>query len=276
MKKIAFLCITAGLFYACNNDDDTQTPVEPDPVTVNFTFTQNWDGDAIVNADYQTTSYVNANNTSLTLSKLVYLISDITFTAEDGTVYDAGDYNLIDARNGTNTSFTPGVEIPEGNYNVSFTFGFDDEDNDKTGGYPDLNSSDGSWSVPEPLGGGYHYMRMEGTFEAAGGTTETFQYHTVRANKHSSLPPDMTTLEFTQDTSFIVDLGTVTIGSATSIEVQMNVSEWFKNPNTWDLDVNNSVMMPKFDLQIDMNENGSNAVFDSSNTIFGLGTVSQQ
>tara|TARA_R100000935_G_scaffold13736_4_gene27484 strand:+ start:51227 stop:52033 length:807 start_codon:yes stop_codon:yes gene_type:complete len=268
MKKIALLVFAATLLFACSNDDDTQAVAEADPVTVDFTFTQNWDGAEITNADYQNTTYINANNTHLELSKLVYLISDVTFTAQDGTVYDAGDYNLIDARNGTNINFTPGIEIPEGDYNVSFTFGFDDEDNDKAGGYPDLNSSDGSWSVPMPLGGGYHYMRMEGTFMNEIAQTETFQYHTIRANKHTTLPPGPGTLEFTQDTSFVVDLGTITVGNTTSIEVQMNVAEWFKNPNTWDLDINNSVMMPNFELQLDMNENGSNSVFS-------LGTVSQ-
>ncbi len=266
MKNIALLFAATILLFACNSDDDSQTKVEPDPVTVDFQFTHNWDGDSIVNADYQTTTYINANNTMIKLSKLVYLISDITFTAQDGTVYDAGDYNLIDARNGTNVNFTPGIEIPEGDYNVSFTFGFDDEDNDKAGGYPDLNSSDGSWSVPMPLGGGYHYMRMEGTFLNEIAQTQTFQYHTIRANKHTTLPPGPGTLESTQDTSFVVNLGTITIGNATSIEVQMNAAEWFKNTNTWDLDINNSVMMPNFGLQIDMNENGNGSVFS-------LGTV---
>ncbi|WP_432412599.1 MbnP family protein [Rasiella sp. SM2506] len=268
MKKIALLLVTGAVLFSCNNDDDSKTTTEPDPVTVDFQFTQYWDGDRIANADYQTTTYLNANNTMLKLSKLVYLISDITFTAQDGTVYDAGDYSLIDARNGTNATFTPDIEIPEGDYEVSFTFGFDDEDNDKTGGYPDLNSSDGSWSVPMPLGGGYHYMRMEGTFLNEIAETKTFQYHTIRANKHTTLPPADGTLESTQDTSFVVNLGTVTVGNSTTVEVQMNAAEWFKNPNTWDLNINNSVMMPNFNLQIDMNENGSNGVFN-------LGTVSQ-
>lgn len=270
MKKIALLIVAGTALFSCNNDDDAKPVVEPDPVTVDFQFTQNWDGTNIVNADYQTTTYTNENTTDLIVSKLVYLVSDVTFTAQDGTVYDAGDYNLIDARTGTNTTFTPGIEIPEGDYKVSFTFGFDDEDNDKAGGYTDLNSgnADGGWSVPGPLGGGYHYMRMEGTFTTVLDETQTFQYHTIRANKHTTLPPGPGTLESTQDTSFVVNLGTVTIGSATSIEVQMNVAEWFKNPNTWDLDVNNSVMMPNFGLQIAMNENGSGSVFS-------LGTVSQ-
>ncbi|MAZ72960.1 MAG: hypothetical protein CMC70_07410 [Flavobacteriaceae bacterium] len=260
MNKIALLCITASLLFACNSDDDNNIDTESDPVSVAFQFTQNWDGNEIQNADYETTTYTTENGTNLKLSKLNYLISDITFTAQDGTVYDASDYNLITARTGGNADFTPGIEIPEGNYNVSFTFGFDDEDN-QNAAYLDLNSADGTWSVPEMLGGGYHYMRMEGTFEAAQGNTETFQYHTIRANKHSSLPPDMTTLEFTEDTSFVVDLGTIEIGNSTQIVVGMNVAEWFKNPNTWDLNVNSSVMMPKYELQIAMNENGSNGAF---------------
>lgn len=269
MKKIVLLALSCTLLLACNSDDDS-TPQEVAMTGVNVVFTQDWDGTRIANADYETTTYTNANTTDLKLSKLVYLISDITFTATDGTVYDAGDYALIDARSGSNTTFTPAIEIPEGNYTVSFTFGFDDEDNDKAGGYPDLNIADGvGWGVPEPLGGGYHYMRMEGTFVNASSETQSFQYHTVRANRHSVLPPAPGTLVELKDTSFEVALGTVTIGSNTSIEVAMNVAEWFKNPNTWDLDVNASVMMPKFDLQIDMNENGSSGVFS-------LGAVTQE
>lgn len=269
MKKIALLLTCSALFLACNNDDDSVMPTVA-MTEVNFEFTQNWDGTAIENADYEATTFVNAQGTELMLSKLVYLISDVTFTANDGTVYDAGDYNLIDARTGSNASFTPNIEIPEGTYAVSFTFGFDDEDNDRQGGYPDLNIADGvGWGIPEPLGGGYHYMRMEGSFTNANSDTQNFQYHTVRANRHSSLPPGPGTLVELKDTSFEVALGTITIGSNTTIEVEMNAAEWFKNPNTWDLNTNASVMMPKFDLQIAMNENGSNGVFS-------LGTVSQQ
>ena len=41
----------------------------------------------------------------------------------------------------------------------------------------------------------------------------------------------------------------------------MNAAEWFKNPNTWNLNENSIVMMPKYDLQINMKENGKNSVF---------------
>lgn len=254
----------AVVFVSCNKSDDDATPQN---VTVNFNFTQNWDGSAINNSDYDNTQYTNAHGETLKLSKLVYLISDITFTNANGDVFDAGDYTLIDAREGTNLNFSPGIEIPEGTYTVSFTFGFDDEDNDIN--HQDLNSADGGWNVPDMLGGGYHYMRMEGKYMSASNPTEVnFQYHTIRANKHTSLPPGPDTLDFTEDTSFVVNLGQVTIGSTTNIEIKMNVAEWFKNPNTWDLTQLYQTLMPNYDAQIMMKGNGQNGVFN-------LGLVTQ-
>jgi len=256
MKKIIYLFAIGFAFLSCNNDDDVV--VIPQDVLVNFNFTQNWDGAAITNADYEVTSYTNANGEQLTLSKLVYLISDVTFTNAAGQVFDAGDYNLIDARNGTNTSFTPNLEIPEGDYNVSFTYGFDDEDN-QDGVYLDLNSADGAWNVPGPLGGGYHFMRLEGKYINTMSQEVAFQFHNIRANTQN--PP------VTTDTSINVDLGQITIGDNTNIEIKMNVAEWFKNPNQWDLNVLFEILMPNFDAQIMMNENGQN--------VFSKGTVTQ-
>ncbi|HPF11783.1 MAG TPA: hypothetical protein PKW08_04400 [Flavobacteriaceae bacterium] len=228
---------------------------------MHFVFSQNWDGADIQNANFDVTTYTTAHGETLTLSKLVYLISDITFTSSTGEVYTAGDYNLVNVRDGQNLHFIPDVEIPEGSYTVTFRFGFNDEDNDMN--HPDLNSADGGWNVPDMLGGGYHYMRMEGKYTNS--TTVpaeiNFQYHTIRANKHSSLPPGPGTLELTQDTSFEVNLGEITITDDLEIEVKMNVAEWFKNPNTWDLTQLYTTLMPNFNAQIMMNQNGSNGVF---------------
>jgi hypothetical protein len=265
MKKIALLTLLAVTLFACNNDDNG-TPVVP-TTTVELNFTHNWDGDAIENADFDFLQYFNQNGEQMSISKLVYLISDVTFVSlSTGETFDAGDYNLVNVRAGTNLSFTPDIEIPEGEYLVSFTFGFDDEDN-IDGAYLDLNSADGGWNVPMPLGGGYHFMRLEGKFVDNTSAEVGYQYHTIRANDNSTTPITL------QDTSFEVNLGQITIGSNTSIEVQMNVAEWFKNPNQWDLNVLSSMLMPNFAAQIMMFENGSN--FSQSEGVFSLGTVTQ-
>jgi uncharacterized lipoprotein NlpE involved in copper resistance len=265
MKKIALTLMASVLFIGCNNDDNAFVPA-PD-TSVEFTFTQNWDGDPIENSDFDIPQYVNANGESMSISKLVYLISDITFVSlTTAETFDAGDYNLVNVREQTNLTFTPDIEIPEGEYLVSFTFGFDDEDN-QDGIYQDLNSADGGWNVPMMLGGGYHYMRLEGKYIDGAGALANYAYHTIRAADNSTTPITL------QDTSFEVSLGQITIGSNTNIEVEMNVAEWFKNPNTWDLNVLNTVLMPNFDAQIMMFENGSN--FATSQGVFSLGNVTQ-
>lgn len=257
MKKIALLLAMSVVLAACNNDDnDPTTPVN---TTVNFSFTQNFDGATITNADFDVTTYTNANGEVLTLSKLVYLISDITFTSSTGEVFDAGDYNLIDARNGTGITFTPNITIPEGEYQVSFTYGFDDEDN-QDGVYLDLNVADGvGWGVPVALGGGYHFMRMEGMYTNNMGDDVAYQYHNIRAAMPGTNPL------ITMDTSIEVDLGIINITEGTNIEVKMNVAEWYRNPNLWDLNVLYTVLMPNYDAQIMMFENGQ--------TVFSLGAV---
>ena len=225
MKKIALILMMAVAFVSCN-DDDGNAPIQN--VTVDFNFTHNWDGDAIENADFDVIQYTNAHGETLSLSKLV--------------------------------TFTPQIEIPEGTYSVSFTFGFDDEDNDQN--YQDLNSADGGWNVPVILGGGYHYMRMEGKYIDASSPDETnYQYHTIRAVDLD----DQGIISTLTDTSFEVNLGQVTIGNTTNIEVKMNVAEWFKNPNTWDLTQLYTMLMPNYNAQIMMSGNGANGVFSLGN-----------
>jgi hypothetical protein len=242
MKKIVLLIIVSILIISCNkNDDSNNSAVTPTNYGVDFRFTQNWDGQEINNSDYENTTYVNANGESLTLSKLNYLISDVTFT--------------------------PAIEIPEGTYTVSFTFGFDDFDNDKQGGFPDLNSADGFWNVPAPLGGGYHYQRIEGKYINSASDQTNFQFHTIRANRHETLPPGPGTLVELRDTSFRINLGNITAGTNTTIEVKANIAEWFKNPVTWNLNNRFQVLMPNFQAQLDMNLNGQN--------VFELGAVTQ-
>jgi hypothetical protein len=256
MKKIALIAMIAMAAMSCKNDDDNSAT----PVNVDFLFTHNWDGSAIENSDFDVIQYTNEHGEELSISKLVYLVSDITFTNANGDVYDAGDYNLVNVREETHLMFTPNIQIPPGDYTVSFTFGFDDEDN-IDGVYQDLNSADGGWNVPLMLGGGYHYMRMEGKFIDNTSTEVGYAYHTIRAANPMNDPVTL------QDTSFVVNLGTVTIGNNTEIEVKMNVAEWYKNPNEWDLNVLHTVLMPNFDAQIMMSENGA--------TVFSRGAVNQ-
>ena len=141
-----------------------------------------------------------------------------------------------------------------------FTFGFKDEDN-TDGIYQDLNSA--SFNVPSMLGGGYHFMQFDGKYKDTNNQDANFNYHSIRAVDRTD--PDNLVFE---DTSFNVNFNSfIAEKSEVIIEVKMNIAEWFKNPNTWDLNELNTVLMPNFEAQKLMSANGK--------SVFSLGEVSQ-
>ncbi len=256
-KMLALLLVVSISFVSCgeDNDDNIKTSAK-----TSFEFTHNWDGAPVSNADFENTEYTNANGEVLTISRLRYLISDVTFTKANGEEIVIDGHNLVDVTNNNGLIYNIDTNIPTGAYtNVSFTFGFDNEDN--AGNYTDLNSE--SFNVPDMLGGGYHYMQFDGKFMDTSSTEQGFNYHSIRAVDSPGMNPT-----FPQDTFFTVDLGAISITNDATIEVKTNLAEWFKNPNTWDLNTLNQMLMPNSSAQIMMHDNGKNGVF-------GLGTITQ-
>ncbi len=254
MKKIVLLFFALIPFLACDNDDDTTTPVVESDVSINFT--QSFDGQSITANEFSNLEYTNENGEQLSISRLRYLMTDIVLTDSDGIETVIADYNFVDVGESTGAVLDAPTKFEQGDYTLSMRFGFSDADNN--GVYPDLNAL--SWGVPAPLGGGYHYMQMEGVYINSEAVNTNYQFHTIRAAQN---PGDDVTLT---DTSIAVNLGTITIdGSATTIQVNMNIENWYKNPNLWNLNELYTMLMPNYDAQILMNENGQD--------VFTLGTV---
>ncbi|HZW62730.1 MAG TPA: MbnP family protein [Flavobacteriaceae bacterium] len=258
MKKLAFLTlIFIFLVASCAEDNDDNLTAAN--ATVHFNFTHNWDNTPVTNADFNTIQYTNANGENLSIEKLIYLISNVTFEKSNGETIVIPGYNLINLTTNSNLTYTPETRIPEGEYtNVSFTFGFNNTDNYGTN-YPDLNTA--LWSVPEMMGGGYHYMQLEGKFIDNSTAEIGYAYHAIRAVDMVSDAPNL----IFEDTFFTVNLGAISISNNTTVEVKMNIAEWFKNPNQWDLNLLHTDLMSNFNAQVMMYENGQN--------VFSLGTI---
>lgn len=256
MKKIrAILVLSVFIFASCGGNDDIQELPKTD---VTFKFSHNWNNTEITNADFNNIQYFTENNDELSIEKLRYLISKVTFHKSNGEAIVLDGYSLVDVTNNTDPTYIPSTQLTVGTYsNVSFTFGFDNDDN-IDGAYADLNST--SWGVPTMLGGGYHFMQLEGKFIDNVATETGYAYHTIKAVDNSD--PD--NLIF-QDTFFTVNLGEVIIRENAGIEVKMNIAEWFKNPNLWNLNDKHSMLMPDFNAQVEMYENGQ--------TVFSIGNV---
>lgn len=254
MKTIVLFFILVFMLFSCETDNDNIIS----QVNTTFNFTHNWDGTLVTNSNFNTIQYTNANGEQMSIEKLRYLISKITFTKPSREKLVLSGYHLIDVTNNKNLSFTPLSSIPTGTYsNVSFTFGFHNDEN--YGNYQDLNSA--SWNLPAMLGGGYHYMQLEGKFIDKATIETGYAYHTIRAVDNSGASPVF------QNTFFEVDLGAITITNKAIFNIEMNIAEWFKNPNIWDLNILNNMLMPNFNAQIMMYKNGQ--------TVFGLESIIQ-
>jgi hypothetical protein len=248
---VVFSLIT--LLSCTKDNDNTATQVD-----ITFNFEHNWDGTTVTNSDFNIIKFTNSFGTQLSVSKLQYLVSNIKFETSRGETIVLDSYNLVDVANNTNLFLSPGNTIPTGTYSeVTFTFGFNNELNYKN--YTDLNSV--SWNVPAMLGGGYHFMQLEGKFIDNSTTQTGYAYHTIRAVDNSG-----SELVF-QDTFFEVNLGEVTITNNAVFNIEMNIAEWFKNPNTWNLNVLNNMLMPNFTAQQMMFQNGQN--------VFSLKSINQ-
>lgn len=252
MKQYLILFLSIFLF-SCSSDSDELVK----EVAVKINFTQNWDGASVEKSDLSNTEFTNKLGTKLTIDRLRYLISKITLTnaANKATIFEG--YKLVDLSDEESLIFNPSLEITEGTYTLDITFGFNNDDN-IDGIYTDLNTA--SWNVPMMLGGGYHFMQMDGKYLNNSATQTSFNYHAIRAYNTST--------NETEDTSFVLNLGSINIKNDANIEVKMNVAEWFKNPNNWNLNEKDINLMMDYDAQKQMSANGKSGVFS-------LGTISQ-
>jgi len=248
-KKSLFLLLFIIPFMACDKNDDNQVQ-QNTPVSINFlhSFNEN----ALDFSNFNTIQYTNGFGTSLSITRLRYLISQVTFTNQEGIKTIVKDYQLIDLSQDNSLAIND-ILLPPGAYNLKMRFGFTEATNTSSI-YPDLNAA--SWNVPDMLGGGYHYMQLEGRFLDPGDTPDEpflYAYHTISAVQNPG--PENTR----EDTSIEIDLGEINVvQGATQINVNMHIDQWFENPNLWNLSELSGMLMGNYTAQKMMQENGQN------------------
>lgn len=141
--------------------------------------------------------------------------------------------------------------IPIGKYKkVRFTFGLDESDN-LSGRFSDPPESNMFW--PEQLGGGYHYMKLNGKFVNEAGQLVPLNIHLGRLHE--------------EDNHFTVELPidfSVTGNTENQLHLTMIIDNWFRSPNVYDFDEWGSAIMENPTAQRVLKENG-NDVFTIQN-----------
>ncbi len=223
---------------ACGNSDDDQGAV-----TVHFNHSV-----AGAALEHEAIVYTNAAGNQYSVTRLEYIVSDIALETAGGKRVELAEFHYRNAFVGATRSVA--AKVPGGQYaTLLFTFGIAGPKNE-TGALPSVDHFN-NMAWPAPMGGGYHYMRMEGLFRTDDGE-EAFLTHTGPAGGE----------DFSLGVSLPLSL-TVS-GDEWTIAVVMDLNEWYDAPSRYDFGGRGGIM-GNADAQSILQGNGA--------TVFSLGPI---
>jgi len=254
------LFISFCLFFSCHKTDD---PPKEEKGKIIFHFTQFNDGK---NLEYDTMIYTNAAGNDYLVNEIQYFISDVKLHRADGSVQiidEWKDIHYVDTDIESTQTWQVYDPIEPGDYEkISFTFGISEEKNQSL---MFLNPPERDMFWPELLGGGYHYMKLNGKWLADDGMVKPFDFHLGIGQIYAGgiVIPDSIT-GFIQN-YFEVELPgssfTIADNDTINFEIRMNVENWFQNPHIYNHDVWGGDIMQNQDAMKMGCENGGEDVF---------------
>lgn len=208
------LVLTLLLHYACKKSDNTLPNTPTGNVAVNIN--HKVDGAPL---QFDTMMYNNQASNPYSVTRLNYYLSNFVLYQNGVQVYVSNQIKYIDARQ---QPISIQLEnVPIGTYNqVSFLIGIDAKNN-QHGTLPNTDDNIGMiW--PEAMGGGYHFLKIEGQFLTPGNDRKGYAIHT---GLNSSL---------VQHQCINLSLQ-ISEGATSTLHLTMNLNEWYKNPYTYNI-----------------------------------------
>jgi hypothetical protein len=243
VSKILSTLVLMSFFLSCNEKKEDPTPVSTNTVVFNLDHTV--DGSGVV---YNDMRYVNAAGNKYSIMTLRYYISDVTFHKYNGEKVKIDTFHYRDIDNLETRSMVI-KDVPDGEYTyISFVFGLPPDKNISFGLPPTQEHNNMEW--PEPMGGGYHYMKLEGRYEKSNGDMGSYNTHTGR----------LKTMGGTVYENFIeVELpySAITVNKNNwEIQLLMNINEWYCKPYNYCIETFGPAIMGNQEAQQTLKENG--------------------
>ena len=208
-----------------------------------------------------TLCYRNEAGNEFMITEIQWFISKLELQNERGEWIALEHLNVGTANSdATNRIFYIDTNIPEsqtlatkpipiGKYTaLRFVFGLDEEFN-KTGLFSDPPEANMFW--PEPLGGGYHYMKLNGRFMNA-------ENELVPLNVHLGIGQNDSQTKFIHN-HFTVELPidlTISENTDNQLSLCMIIDNWFRSPNLYNFNEWGSAIMQNQAAQQTLKENG--------------------
>ena len=170
--------------------------------------------------------YQNKAGNQYSVNKLEYYLSNFELKKSDGrTIKVKGIYYI----NAFSTSWNRFLldSIPVGTYDsLSFYVGLDSAQN--LTDYLPNTTENANMFWPVPMGGGYHFMKMEGYYSDASGNNSGYAMHLGR---------NMNVVKVNIPMNFIVKY------KNEEGKLKMNINEWYRNPNDFNFDTDGRYIM---------------------------------
>lgn len=255
MNKLIAYSITAiflSMLNSCKEKDDG-------PGSLRLFFNEIVDGE-LLQAD--TLKYVNEAGNHYLVSEVQYFISKLTLYFSNGNSYTIQDnmgIHYIDSDISETKSWIIPDEIPAGYVDsVVFIFGLDEADN-QSNIFPNSPESNMFW--PEQLGGGYHYMKLNGKYLDTAGVQAPFNFHLGIGQIYDTTGQVTGFVQNYFKVSFPLAMMSslqviVKPGQTTALILTMNIESWFATPHTWDFNIMGGMMMQNQEALEKACENG--------------------
>ncbi|MDR0368685.1 MAG: hypothetical protein LBH82_06045 [Bacteroidales bacterium] len=256
MKKEIYCILSVCLFLAVSC---REKPVIDKRIPLSVQFIHRVDGVPIV---LDTKHYSNEAGNKYIVNEIKYFISELHFYKNDKTkiaVRQNKGIHYVDTDYPNTLFWTISENIPEGHYDsIGFTFGLNAADNYS---YRFVNPPESNMSWPQLLGGGYHYMMINGKFLKDDSTYSPLNIHLGRGQIYRGSTQSIDSLIGFVDNHFSVVLKKsfrIRKGHATDLTFVMNMENWFKNPFIYDFNYWGSHIMQNQPAMQMLKENGRN------------------
>ena len=212
---LPFFCL---LLFGCKNE-----PAAPE-VDYTLQIAYAVDGKPVLP---ETMKYTTQAGYLYSISKLEYYISDIRLQKTDGKIVSVAGAHYVNFLDNT-TSLIRLPDDASGTYtSLTCNIGIGPDMN-KTGALPNtLANANMAW--PDQMGGGYHFLKLEGKYEAGNGSG--IKGYAMHLGKNDNLVKVTLTKDFRLDKN------------RPQLTLVMNLNEWFRNPHTVDFEVDGTASM---------------------------------
>lgn len=251
VRNIIFFILISFAVTSCNQNEEPEIKTGK----VSFKFEHKVDGNPI---EFDTLKYVNAAGNHYLVNVIQYFISDVKLW-KNGNPVQLGkteDIHYVDTDIPGTWEYHPGDDITPDIYDsVTFIFGITEEKNKS---FMFVNPPESYMFWPEYLGGGYHYMKLNGKWVDTDGVLQPFNFHLGIGQIYDD---EGNIIKFVQNYFEVSLPGSqleIKENVTTTAVITMNVEEWFEDPNVFDFNYWGGHIMENQQAMQAAKENGHN------------------